>query len=131
VESATGHYEEAIKSYHLAIQFLDSNDVNCAQNENIINIAINKCIDNLQKQKGYDFQIPWIGAALGLVCGMALITWDYVSNYSKPFIRHPILKLVIIGFVSAVFFYLAKLNRNYNKKYRESLLKPPLDLLDH
>jgi len=125
-----GLYEEALKSYHLALHFLSEQNTNhFDKNEDIINNAIKRSLNNLQKQRAYDYQIPWVGAAIGLVAGMALITWDYVSNYASPVVRHPILKLMVIGIVAIVFFYLAKWQRSYTKSYRETLLKPPLDLL--
>ncbi|XP_054160137.1 uncharacterized protein LOC128958322 [Oppia nitens] len=128
-----GLYEEALKSYHLSLHFLtidrNTDGNNSDKHEDSINGSIKRALDQLQKQRAYDYQIPWVGAALGLVVGMALVTWDYVANYSSPYVRHPILKLFIIGVVSAIFFYLAKLQRNYHKNYKESLLKPPLDLL--
>ena len=131
VQFECGLYEEAIKSYHLALQFI--NEENCSkfdQYERDINQSLKKSIDNMQRQLALDYQIPWISAAVGLVAGMALITWDYVSNYSDPFVRHPILKLVVIAFVALIFFYLAKVQKNYTKSYRETLLKPPLDLFN-
>ena len=129
VEYECGLYEEALKSYHLALHFLRDGDEN-SKNEHQINAAIKRSMDCLSKQRTHDYQIPWIGAALGLVAGMALITWDYVSHYAHPIVRHPILKLFIIAIVSLIFFLLAKWQRSYTKNYRQTLLKPPLDLFN-
>ena len=129
VEFECGLYKEAVKSYHLALQFMNEQNCNkCEKYEQEINSSLKRSLDNMTKQMAFDYQIPWIGAAIGLVAGMALITWDYVSNYSNPWIKHPILKLMIIGFVSMIFFLLSRMQRNYTKTYRETLLKPPLDL---
>ena len=129
VQFECGLYEEAIKSYHLALEFInEENCSNCHKFEEEMNSSLKKSLENMGKQMALDYQIPWIGAAIGLVAGMALITWDYVTNYSDPWIRHPILKLLIIGFVSIIFFFTAKVQRSYTKSYKETLLKPPLDL---
>ena len=79
----------------------------------------------MQREKIFDYQIPWIGAAFGLVVGMAIVTWDYVSFHNRSYISHPILKLSLIGFVSFIFFYLAGLHRKYTCKQKEQLLLPP------
>ena len=132
VQFECGLYDEAIKSYNLSLHFLNGKNVsNQTKYELEITDSIKTCIERLQKQLAYDLQIPWIGAAIGLVAGMALIAWDYVSNRNDPWVRHPILKLLIIIFVALIFFHLARMQRRYTKNYRETLLKPPLDIFDN
>lgn len=129
VQFQCGLYDEAIKSYNMALHFLDNQSLpNRTKYELEINDSIKQSIDRLQKQLAYDLQIPWIGAAIGLVAGMALITWDYVTNRADTWVKHPILKLLIIISVSLIFFQLARIQRRYTKNYRETLLKPPIDL---
>jgi len=124
IEFEAGHYVDALESYRLALQCdTEGNEMQIAE-------AMKKTRANLHKQRSSDNQIPWVGAAIGLVVGMVIIAFDYVITLSKPFIRNPLFKLAVIFTTAAAFFFGSKLHRAYLKKTRASMLKPPIDLFD-
>lgn len=127
IELQCGLFEKSLRDYQLALRYVDreQNEEKRKQHEKHINQSIKHVLFLMQREKIFDYQIPWIGAALGLVVGMAIVTWDYVSHHSRSYISHPIWKLFVIGLVSFIFFYLANMQRNFGRKQKEQLLMPP------
>lgn len=137
MELDCGLYEAALKDYQMALRYLDNRrsqeeekgDTPTSKSTNydkFINQKIGHVLGLMQRERSFDYQIPWIGAALGLVVGMAIITWDFVHHRGQSgFIGHPMLKLAFIGAIAYLFFYLATLQRQLGRRNREELLKPP------
>ncbi|KAJ6221190.1 hypothetical protein RDWZM_007002 [Blomia tropicalis] len=128
IQLQCGLYQNALKDYQMALRYLSSSELNetkQSQYLKFINSKISHVLFLMQRERAFDYQIPWIGAAFGLVVGMSLVTWDYVSHGTKSYINHPILKLAFIGVIAYVFFYLASFHRSYNHKYKLEMLKPP------
>lgn len=127
MELHCGLFEKSLTNFQLALRYL-SNETEPTKRENytkFINQSINHVLYSMQRERIMNYQVPWIGAALGLVIGMALVAWDYISFGLRSYLFHPIFKLVTIGACSFLFFNLAKLMQTYNLKTKESYLKPP------
>lgn len=99
-----------------------------ANYERFINQKIAHLLMQMQRERALDLQLPWIGAALGLVVGMALVTWDYVHHRGRRadcLVGHPMLKLGAIGASAYLFFSLATLHRRQSRRRRQELLEVP------
>ena len=109
-----GAYEHALKNYQMSLRYLYTEDNE--KYEKFINHKIKDVLRRMQRQRIFDFQLPWLAAGLGLVIGMTLVTWDFVSNPKNGFLKHPILKLVVIAISAFICFYLAQLQRDWNRQ---------------
>ncbi|XP_049836551.1 STI1-like protein isoform X2 [Schistocerca gregaria] len=78
IELATGHYTEALLSYGCALR-LQPHD------KSILD-AISKTTEMRQKERQADFQIPWLGAGIGIIIGVGLVIADYLLT-DKPSIK--------------------------------------------
>lgn len=116
-----------MKNFYLALRYLDNEPKKHLHDryEKYINQTIKNLLFQIQREQIFDYQLIWIGTAIGLVVGMAFVTWDFVLNRNNSFINHPLLKLFIIGLCSFIFYYLTSLQRYFSKKFKEKLLLPP------
>ena len=129
IEYECGLYEDAMKNYQLALQYVRQEKVELRDRYGMhIDQSIKHVLFMMKRECGFDYQIPWIGAAFGLVVGMAGIAYDYISHGTKAYISHPLLKLTVIGLLSFIFFYLAGLQRLYSRKQKEKLIKSPYNM---
>ena len=65
IEFQTFNYNDALRSYKIALAF--------QPNDPCLEEAIHKTKVALKKEKGSEEQIPWIGAALGIIAGATII----------------------------------------------------------
>lgn len=127
IEVECGLFEKGLNNFYLALRYLDNEPKKYLHDryEKYINENIKNLLFQIQRQQVLDCQLIWIGTAIGLIVGMAFVSWDFVSNRHNSFINHPLLKLFIIGLCSFIFYYLTSLQCNYRKKFKERLLLPP------
>ena len=116
-----GAYEHALKNYQMSLRYLDT-EYN-EKYEKFINNKIKDVLRRMQRQRIFDFQLPWLAAGLGLVIGMTLVTWDFVSNPKNGYLKNPILKLVVIAISSILCFYLAQLQRDWVRNNKSKLFE--------
>lgn len=119
IELATGHYTEALLSYGCALR-LQPND------KSILD-AISKTTEMRQRERQADFQIPWLGAGIGIIIGVGLVIADYLAT-DKPSIKHPILMALLTIAVAMIGYVIGWAYRYLTKCSQTSLLEPPLDL---
>lgn len=126
VELEVGLYREAMKNFQLALRYLDEDDEEKRSNyEKFINQSVRHTISMMAREQCLSVSIPWIGAAFGLVVGMALVAWDFISFGPGSYIHHPILKLIVIGLCSVLFFQLATWKCYFKEKSKRQSLEPP------
>ncbi|UXI15894.1 hypothetical protein NH340_JMT01838 [Sarcoptes scabiei] len=121
IECECRMFDLCLKSYQIAMEFAETKSQKIEIDQKIKNVLMRK-----QRDRINDYQIIWVGTAIGMVCGMALVTWDFIHNRNDSFLRHPIVKLISIGIVSAIFYYMTSLERYLNRKYHQNLLSKPL-----
>ena len=51
-----------------------------------------RCKREIAKQKSFDAQIPFVGAAVGIVVSTLAVVWDFVIFGHESLIASPILK---------------------------------------
>lgn len=127
IESECGLYEASLTNYQLALRYLHSEPDDSKRNryDQQINETIKYQLFLIQRQRIYDYQLIWIGTAIGLVFGMAIVFFDFVHNRTNSFINHPLLKLLLIGLCSIIFYYLTSWQRNCSHTWKKKLLEPP------
>lgn len=116
IEFETGNYKQALsnfrKAYHLT-------------RDSSISESIRQCKEKANKQESSDKHLPWIGAAVGLVIGMALVVADYMLWMNKGYLKNPLIKVALIISNAYLFFHTLKRYRSYIASCRSSLLQPP------
>lgn len=80
-----------------------------------------------QKEKRADMQIPWLGAGLGIILGVAIVIADYAFTQS-PSLSHPILMALLTISIAMIGYGIAKGYRYFIKCQRDGLLDPPIDI---
>lgn len=126
VELEVGLYREALKNFQLALRYLNEDNEEKRNNyEKFINQSVRHTISMMGRERALSVSIPWIGAAFGLVVGMALVAWDYINFGSSSYIHHPILKILLIGLCSGLFFQLATLKCYFKEQGKRQALQPP------
>jgi len=53
-------------------------------------------------------QIPWLGAAIGFLIGIALVMVDFMAYRTRGYIAHPILKILVIIVSSTIFYFIGQ-----------------------
>jgi len=120
VEFATLHFDKALTSYTKAF---------CLQKDDrSLMDAMKKAARELKKDQRADKQIPWLGAGIGIIIGVAIVLADYLVA-DKSVLSHPILKVLLTIAISLLGFGLCKSYRYYVKNQRESLIQPPVNLI--
>ena len=143
VEFATFQFDKALTSYTKAF---------CLQKDDrSLMDAMKKAARELKKDQRADKQIPWLGAGIGIIVGVAIVLADYLVA-DKPVllvilsfwyfsvlllhlmtffhsVQHPILKVLLTIAISLLGFGFCKAYRYYIKTQRESLILPPIDLI--
>ncbi|XP_022197896.1 small glutamine-rich tetratricopeptide repeat-containing protein 2 [Nilaparvata lugens] len=119
VQRNTKHFGEAILSYSRALQ-LAPNDVTIVE-------ALTNTARESQKTKKADEQIPWLGAGLGIIIGVAIVLADYAVS-KNPSLTHPILMALLTIAIAMLGYGFARAYRYYNKCQWNGLLEPPVDL---
>ena len=51
-------------------------------------------------------QIPWLGAAVGFLIGIALVMFDFMAYRTRGYIANPILKILVIIISSMIFYFI-------------------------
>lgn len=127
VESDCGLYEASLKNYQLALRYLSSEPNESKRNhyDRQINEKINYQLFLMQRERIYDYQLIWLGTAIGMVFGMSIVFVDFVKNRTDSFINNPMLKLLLIGLCSIIFYYLTSFQRNYSHTWKKKLLERP------
>lgn len=112
VELKLSSYNEALESYNKALSL--------QPNEPKILEAMNKASRSLIKDRRADQQIPWLGAGIGIILGVAIVIADYV--FTKPTLTHPLLMALLTMFIAVLGFGIAKGIRYFLKHQRKSVL---------
>ncbi|XP_053212699.1 uncharacterized protein LOC128396183 [Panonychus citri] len=116
IEFETGNYRLALSNYRKAYHLT---------RDSSLSELIHNCKDKAMKQESSDRHLPWVGAALGLVIGMALVVADYMIWMNKGFLKNPMIKVALIISNSYLFYSTLKWYRGYIGSCRRSLLQPP------
>lgn len=82
------------------------------------------------KQRALEARYPYVGAAVGVAVGAAVVVVDFVVNGQHSYVAHPVLKVLAVLLASAVFSLVAKIFQTYGTQSRATLLQAPPDLLD-
>ncbi|OTF72934.1 hypothetical protein BLA29_010126 [Euroglyphus maynei] len=98
IESECGLYEQSLKNYQLALRYLSSEPNESKRNhyDQQINETIKYQLFRMQRDQINDYQLIWLGTAIGMVFGMAIVFVDFVKNRTNSFINNPLLKLLLI-----------------------------------
>ena len=87
-----------------------------------------KCRRDAAKQKMKDEQLPYVGAAIGIVIASLGVVADALAYGSSSFIAHPVLKALVVMIMAGSCFLMAVLIRRSSVSNRKALLMPPPDL---
>ena len=90
---------------------------------------IRKCQKLAARETGLDQQIPFVGAAIGIVVSILVVIADYVSQREESPLSHPFLKVVFVVLVSGLCFAMAQLYRKVTVKSKRNALEPPVDIM--
>ena len=91
-----------------------------------------KCRRDAAKQKMKDEQLPYVGAAIGIVIASLGVVADALAYGSHSYIAHPVLKALIVIAIAGSCFIVAYLLQRNTISSRKALLEPPIDLIgDH
>lgn len=118
---AAGQYDSALFSYAAALQRMPS--------DTLILESAKKSAAFSDREKMMDSRVPWVGAGIGIIVGVAIVLLDHLAT-KQPAIGHPALMVLLVMVMSAIVFGCAKMYRVYVKDQRKGLLDPPLDLLE-
>ncbi|KAF5308395.1 hypothetical protein FQR65_LT06216 [Abscondita terminalis] len=121
IEFATYQFNEAVTSYQKALELKP-------EDSGIIN-GMRKAIQEEEKDKRADAQIPWVGSGIGIVIGVIIVIADYICT-SKPTLTHPILMALLTITISMMGYGIARGVRYYVKCQRNSLIEVPINLFD-
>lgn len=89
-----------------------------------------KCRKNAAKQKLKDEQLPFVGAAIGIVIASLGVVADALAYGSSSYVAHPVLKALIVIGIAGTCYLIAVVIRRNTQNNRKSLLLPPIDLLN-
>jgi tetratricopeptide (TPR) repeat protein len=121
IESVTENFNDAIATYkamgQLALPMSPE-----------LSARIRQCKLRLLRQQTSDRQLIWVGAAVGLLVGIVLVTLDFVHYTVNGYLSHPAVKVLAITGSAFVFFYLASVHRRYAIRARTDLILPPPEL---
>jgi len=87
-----------------------------------------KCRRDAAKQKMKDEQLPYVGAAIGIVIASLGVVADALAYGSSSYIAHPVLKAIIVIIIAGSCFLVAYLIQRQTINSRKALLEPPIDL---
>ncbi|RZF48607.1 hypothetical protein LSTR_LSTR011238 [Laodelphax striatellus] len=118
VQRSTYHFVEALLSYGRAMELTPS-DVTVME-------ALTKTARESQNMKKADEQIPWLGAGLGIIIGVAIVLADYAVS-KKPSLTHPVLMALLTIAIAMMGYGFARAYRYYKKCQWDGLLEPPVD----
>ncbi|XP_074601156.1 uncharacterized protein LOC141855144 [Brevipalpus obovatus] len=122
IEYETGNYRQALDTYRL----IDDDDDRLGEEADLdVEEFLNRCLDKLERQESYDKNLPWIGAAIGLIFGITIVSSDYIFFVNNGFFHNPLMKVAFIISNSVIFFQSLKTYRRYLLSCRKSLLQPP------
>ena len=86
-----------------------------------------KCRRDAAKQKMKDEQLPYVGAAVGIVIASLGVVADALAYGSSSYIAHPVLKAIIVIVIAGSCFLVAYLIQRQTINSRKALLEPPID----
>ncbi|XP_044740770.1 hsp70-Hsp90 organizing protein 3-like [Chrysoperla carnea] len=118
VELATFRYEDAYLSYKQALVLQPE--------DNYISECLRKTGNIIKRERKADEQIPWVGAGVGLICGVVIVIADMFT--ATPTLNHPLLMVILTMAIAMIGFGIAKLGRWYQHLQREEMYKPSCDL---
>ncbi len=88
-----------------------------------------KCRKEAARQKLKDEQLPFVGAAVGIVIASLAVVADAMAYGVGSYIAHPVVKAVIVMAVAGACYLIAVFIRRNSINNRKELLLPPPDLL--
>ncbi|KAL1117877.1 hypothetical protein AAG570_004190, partial [Ranatra chinensis] len=121
VESATFQYSDALLSYHGALQLLPGDET--------LLEAIKQTTLLMQKHKKNNEQVPWLGAGIGIIAGVAIVVADQVFTVT-PSINHPILMALLTISVAVLGFGMAKGYAYFINCQQKGLLDAPVEMIN-
>lgn len=120
VEFATFHFDKALTSYTNAF---------CLQkDDHSLMDAMKKTHREFKKDARADQQIPWLGAAVGIVIGVIIVFADFMVA-EKSVLTNPLLKMLLTIAIALLGYGFCRGYRYYIKNQRDAMLEPPPDLL--
>ena len=75
-----------------------------------------------------DEQLPYVGAAVGIVIASLAIVADALAYGSSSYIAHPVLKAIIVILVASSCYFMSLIIRTNTINNRKELLSAPPDL---
>lgn len=122
IQLQTCNYQEALAAFQRAFQCHDSDKVVCKE-----------LMDRSKRDMALDtrqaMQLPWVGAALGMVLSSLIVVLDYLSHGQASSLAHPLLKVGVCLLTAGLGYWGARAYRGYTVQLRQQVLQPPVDLL--
>lgn len=122
IQLQTCNYEPALAAFQTAFRCQDSDKLACKE-------QMDKAKRELALDSRHHQQLPWVGAALGMVISSLIVVLDYLSHGTQSSIAHPILKVTICIGAAAAGYWGAVGYRAYTVSLRQEVLQSPVDLL--
>lgn len=113
VEFVAKHWSDALLSYRVALRLQPGDPT--------ISSCIEKTVINLNQERQYDEQIPWLGAGIGIILGVSLVLADYTLA-SKKALNNPMTMLLVPCVCALIGFFVAKAIRYFQKQDKLDLL---------
>ncbi|KAI5696149.1 stress-induced-phosphoprotein 1 isoform X2 [Diaphorina citri] len=113
VEFAAKYWDDALLSYRVALRL--------QPNDPMILKCIEKTLLNLNQEKKFDEQIPWLGAGIGIILGVSLVLADYTLA-SKKALNNPLTMLLVPCVCAFIGYFIAKSIRYFQKQDKVDLL---------
>uniref|UniRef100_A0A8D8XDA3 Hsp70-Hsp90 organizing protein 1 n=1 Tax=Cacopsylla melanoneura TaxID=428564 RepID=A0A8D8XDA3_9HEMI len=113
VEFAAKYWDDALLSYRVALRLQPGDPM--------IVKCIEKTLLNLNKEKRFDEQIPWLGAGIGIILGVSLVLADYTLA-SKKALTNPLTMLLVPCVCASIGYFIAKSIRYFQKQDKLDLL---------
>ena len=121
IELATENYRDAVETYRVMNKL-------ALPVSTELSSKIRQCKIRLLSQETSDHQLVWVGAAMGLLFGIILVTIDFIQYTSDGYLFHPVFKVAAIAAAAILFYHLAGMHRKYVIRSRKDLLKRPIEL---
>ena len=120
----TGHYVEALPEINRCFQLAPSK----LEKDHLLEWQ-KKCRKNAAKQRMKDQQLPFVGAAIGIVIASLGVVADALAYGSASVIAHPVLKALVVILLACACYIIALLVKRNAINNRKALLQSPPDLL--
>ena len=119
----TGHFIEALPEISLCFTLTNGK----AEKDYLLEWQ-RKCRRNAAKQKMKDEQLPYVGAAIGIVIASLGVVADALAYGTASYIAHPVIKAIVVIIIAGTCFLIALFLQRNAIRSRKALLEAPIDL---